>query len=256
MRTIAIINQKGGVGKTTTSVNLSAGLARAGYSTLLLDLDPQAHATVGIGIDPEQLDGKTIGDILLSESKPISSVILDSYLPNLKVVPSSLSLAKVDSLLNAVHFREQRLSHALENVSGFDFIVIDCQPTLGVLPVNAIVAASTFLIPTQPSGYAIRGLGDLLEALHSIKRRSSEWEYKILLTMVMGAATVTNDIVSKAIEPVKEHVLSTIIHRNEALNRAQTEDEPRDIVSYDKNSRGAKDYQELTQELLQLWLPR
>jgi chromosome partitioning protein len=255
MRTIAVINQKGGVGKTTTAVNLSAGLARAGLSTLLVDLDPQAHATVGLGLDPDQLSGKTIGDVLLSEADTVSIVLTDTYLPNLKIIPSSIGLAKVDSLLHARHFREQRLLQALEGLNSFDFIVIDCQPTLGVLPVNAIVAAKNFLIPTHPSGYALRGLGDLLETLHSVKRRSSEWDYRIVLTMVMGTATVTNDMVNKSLEPVRDRLLETVIHRNESLNRAQTDEEPRDIMAYDKASRGAKDYQALTDEILKIWPP-
>src|SRR5450631_2391091 len=118
MKIIAVINQKGGVGKTTTAVNLAAGLARAGHSTLLIDLDPQAHATVGLGLDPEQYAGHTIGDLLLSESQPLSSILADTYLPTLKIAPSSITLSKADSLLHARHFREQRLQHALEGLEG------------------------------------------------------------------------------------------------------------------------------------------
>ena len=253
MRTIAIINQKGGVGKTTSAVNLAAGLARAGRTTLLIDLDPQAHATVGLGLDPEQLTGKTIGEVLLSESVLFYSVISDTYLPLLKIAPSSIELSKADSLLHTRHFREQRLQQALEDLSGFDYVLIDCQPTLGVLPVNAMVAANHFLIPTQPSGYALRGLGDLLEALHSIKRFMSAWDYCILLTMVMGQATITNDLVTKALEPLKDNLFVTRIARCEALNRAQTDDHPRDVVAYAPQSRAANDYQELTKEIQCLW---
>ncbi len=109
MRTVAIINQKGGVGKTTTAVNLAAGLARAGHPTLLIDLDPQAHATVGFGLDPEQFAGRTIAEVLLSESGGVGAVITDTYLPTLKLAPASIALSKADSLLHARHFREQRL---------------------------------------------------------------------------------------------------------------------------------------------------
>ncbi len=253
MRTIAIINQKGGVGKTTTAVNLAAGLARAGHATLLIDLDPQAHATVGLGLDPEQFNGRTIGDVLLSESAAISPVITDTYLPGLKLVPASLALSKADSLLHARHFREQRLQHALEGLAGFDYVLLDCQPTLGVLPVNAMVAANHFLIPAQSSGYALRGLGDLLETLHSIKRFMPAWEFRILLTMVMGQATVTNELVDHTLEPLRAKLLATRIARCEVLNRAQTEDTPCDVVAYAKHSRAAKDYQQLTEEILQLW---
>ena len=253
MRTIAIINQKGGVGKTTTAVNLAAGLARAGHATLLIDLDPQAHATVGLGLDPEQFTGHTIGDVLLSDSAAVASVVTDTYLPGLKLAPASLALSKADSLLHARHFREQRLQHALEGLAGFDYVLLDCQPTLGVLPVNAMVAASHFLIPTQPSGYALRGLGDLLETLHSIKRFMPAWEFRILLTMVMGQATVTNELVDRTLEPLRANLLATRIGRCEALNRAQTEDAPRDVTTYDGHSRAARDYQQLTEEIYTLW---
>ncbi|MCP5523245.1 MAG: ParA family protein [Verrucomicrobiales bacterium] len=255
MKTIAIINQKGGVGKTTTAVNLAAGLAREGHATLLIDLDPQAHATLGLGLDPDTFEGRTIGDLLLSDSDSIAEVLTDTPVPGLRLAPAALSLSKADSLLHARLFREQRLQHCLAGLTGFDYVLIDCQPTLGVLPVNAMVAAEQFLIPTQPSGYALRGLGDLLEALHCIKRSPAVWDYRILLTMVMARATVTNDLVDRALEPLREKLLATRIARCEALNRAQTADQPRDIVDYARTSRAAHDYQQLTQEVKALWSP-
>lgn len=253
MRTIAVINQKGGVGKTTTAVNLAAGLARARRSTLLIDLDPQAHATVGLGLDPEQVEGKTIAEVLLSDCGTVQNAIAETYLPALKVVPASLGLSKTDSLLHARHFREQRLTHALEGLQGFDYVLMDCQPTLGVLPVNAMVAASQFIIPAQPSGYALRGLGDLLETLRGVKRFTPGWDYRILMTMVMSQASVTNELISRALEPVSEKLLLTRIARCEILNRSQTEDQPKDIEAYAPQSRAAKDYQQLTEEVLKLW---
>ncbi len=255
MRTIAIINQKGGVGKTTTAVNLAAGLARKGQATLLIDLDPQAHATVGLGLDPERFEGHTIGDVLLSESGLITEVLTDTPVPGLRLAPAALSLSRADALLHARHFREQRLQHCLEGLAGFQYVLIDCQPTLGVLPVNAMVAASHFLVPTQPSGYALRGLADLLEILHTIKRGGSGWDYRILLTMVMARATVTNEMVGRALEPLRERLLTTRIARCEVLNRAQTEDQPRDVAAYARHSRAAKEYQQLTQEVMTLWAP-
>jgi chromosome partitioning protein len=253
MRIVAIINQKGGVGKTTTAVNLAAGLARAGHRTLLIDLDPQAHATIGLGLDPEQFTDRTVGDVLLSDSAGVSSAVVDTYLPLLKAVPASLALSKADSLLHSRHFREQRLQHAIEGVQGFDYVLIDCQPTLGVLPVNAMVAASQFLIPTQPSGYALRGLGDLLETLNSVKRFAAGWDYRILLTMVMAQATVTLGMVDRALEPLRTKLLQTRISRCEILNRCQTEDQPKDVASYAAHSRAARDYEQLTAEIEDLW---
>ena len=250
---LAIINQKGGVGKTTTAVNLAAGLARAGRPTLLIDLDPQAHATVGLGLDPDQFSGATIGDVLLAESGCVQAAVTSTYLPNLCLVPAALSLSKADALLQARHFREQRLHHALAELAGFDYVLIDCQPTLGVLPVNAMVAASHFLVPSQPAGYALRGLGDLLEMLHSIKRFTPDWQYRVLLTMVMAQATVTNELVERALDPLRDQLLATRIRRCEQLNRSQTEDQPKDIWAHARNSRAAQDYQTLTEEILNLW---
>lgn len=255
MRTIAVINQKGGVGKTTTAVNVAASLARAGRSTLLIDLDPQAHATVGLGLDPEQFAGKTIGDVLLSESDSISTILADTYIPALKVAPASIALSKAGSLLHARHFREQRLQHALTDLCGFDFVLIDCQPSLDVLPVNAMVATDFFLVPVQPAGNSVRGLGDLLETLHSVKRFSAGWDYRIVLTMVMGQATVTNGLVDRALEPVREKVLQTRIARCELLNRSQTDDDPKDVGTYAAHSRAADEYQQLTEEIEALWPP-
>jgi chromosome partitioning protein len=255
MRVIAIINQKGGVGKTTTSVNLSASLARMGHPTLLVDLDPQAHATLGVGLDPDGFEGPTVGEALLSEKIGLSAVIVDTYLPQLKVAPSSIELSKADSLLHVRHFREQRLQQALQGLAGFEYVILDCQPTLGVLPVNAMIAADQFLIPTQPSGYALRGLGDLLETLHSIKRHMPQWDYRILLTMVMTQATVTNETVERVLEPLRPKVLQTRIGRCEALNRGQLEDQPRDVSTFAPNSRAARDYQQLTEEIHRLWPP-
>lgn len=253
MRVIAVINQKGGVGKTTTAVNVAAGLARTGRRTLLIDLDPQAHATVGLGLDPEQFEGRTIGDVLLSESEGISAILVDTYLPTLKVAPASITLSKADSLLHARHFREQRLQQAIERLDGFDFVLIDCQPSLGVLPVNAMLATNYFLIPAQPSGYALRGLGDLLETLHSVKRSRTGWDYRIVLTMVMAQATITNGMVDRVLEPLCQNLLETRISRCEILNRGQTEDRPRDVGTYAKHSRAAHEYRRLTEEIETLW---
>lgn len=255
MRTIAIINQKGGVGKTTTSVNLAAGLARQGHRTLLVDLDPQAHATLSLGLDPDTYEGATTGDALLAEGATLASAVTTTYLDCLHLAPATLALSKADSLLHTRHFREQRLKHALEGLEGFDYVLIDCQPTLGVLPVNAIVAADLFLVPAQPSGYALRGLGDLLETLHSIRRFMPGWDYRILLTMVTAQATVTNLMVDRVLEPLRAKLLATRIGRCEALNRSPMQEHPRDIGTFAPQSRAAFDYQQLTQEITQLWPP-
>jgi chromosome partitioning protein len=189
----AVINQKGGTGKTTTAVNLAAGLARAGHRTLLVDLDPQAHATIGVGLSPDDFPERTISEVLVAENPSFEGFIADTYLEHLKLVPASIRLSRVASQLHSQNFREHRLAQAFEGLDGFDYAIIDCQPTLEVLPVNAMVAADYFLIPTQPAGFGLRGLADLLFTRKGLRRQGPlatvrPWDWHVLMTMVMGQA--------------------------------------------------------------------
>lgn len=252
MKTIALTNQKGGVGKTTTSVNLAAGLARLHYRVLLIDLDPQAHATVGLGVEPENLNGASMAEVLREEERHVRDAVTPTYLSGLSLAPATIRLAEADMLLFARPYREQRLQRALQALEGFDFVIVDCAPSLGLLSINAIVAADAYLIPTEPSAYAIRGVADLLTTVNTYKN-SSAWDFRVLLTKVLPQATAINAAADKELLPLHAKLLGTRIHRSEALNRALFSAQPRDIGTFDPHSRAAREYQQLTEEVLQ-WL--
>lgn len=257
-RTIAIINQKGGTGKTTTAVNLAAGIAKKGLSVLLIDLDPQAHASYGLGIDLDQAndDLPTIASVLSEERGQIIDAMVQTAEPNLKLVPSDIRLAKAASLLHARNFRESVLSTALRAAGDFDYIIIDCQPSLDVLCINALVAAGSILIPTQLAGHALRGLSDLLVTINSIKGDSETYDWRILLTMVTGLGQERQELASKILSPLTDRILKTRIHRTEAIEKSQmeTDEEALTPVILQKNwNRGARDYRGLVREILELW---
>jgi len=247
---IAVINQKGGVGKTTTSINFAAGLARQGHQVLLIDLDPQAHSTIGLGIEPGTYK-LAIHDVLINKQK-ISDTILKTTVENLDLVPSHIRLDRAEQQLTPEMFKESRLNKALQNLD-YDFIVIDCRPTLGTLTINALYASNFILVPCEMSRYALDGFADLMETVDHVKNGEElkkEDFIRILLTKVDTRKTVTNEWILEQLEPYKKMLFNTKIRQNEALNQAHIAMEP--IFSFKSNSPGAEDYAQLTHEFLQL----
>lgn len=259
MNIIAIINQKGGTGKTTTAVNLAAGLAACGRSTLLVDLDPQAHATYGLGVDLEgDKQIPTLADVLSEEHGNIAEIIVSTPQENLKLAPSDIRLAKAAALMHTRNFREQVLARTLEPVKArFQYILIDCQPTLDVLSVNAIVAADKILIPTELSGYALRGFTDLLETILALKNNTPGFDYRILLTKVTGLAADRQEHAWSLLKPVADRILTTRIRRTEAIERSQMETDDAEglipVILQEKWNKGARDYRAAVKEILELW---
>jgi len=254
--TIAIINQKGGTGKTTTAVNLAAGLARLDHKVLLIDLDPQAHATYGLGVDIDETELPTISEVLGEENLPLADILLDTSEENLKLAPSDIRLARTARLMDSRTFRESVLKKVIAKVEGFDYIIIDCQPTLDVLSINALVCADKILIPTQLAGHALKGLSDLLSTLESIKN-GDPYDWGILLTMVTGHGEERQAQAVRILDPIKDRILETRIPRTEAIERSQMEgesDEPLVPIVLSKTSnRGSQAYRALVKEVLEKW---
>lgn len=248
-RMIAVSNQKGGVGKTTTSVNLSTCLARSGERVLLVDLDPQANAGSGLGIYPDQFVD-SIYQVLVQE-KPLESIILPTKIPNLSFAPARQDLAGAELELVSMFGRETRLKEAFEPVLElFDFIIIDTPPTLGLMTVNALTAADSVLIPLQSEYYAMEGLSQLVKTTGLIKKRlnpSLERE-GILLTMFDKRNNLSSQVEAQIREHFPEDVFKTVIPRNVRLSEAPSHGLP--AIVYDKNSSGSQAYWEFSQELL------
>jgi chromosome partitioning protein len=243
----SITNQKGGTGKTTTSINLACCLANEGHRTLLIDLDPQAHTTSGLGIKLDQ-GQLSIRDVLDREVPPEEAIVCD-VTKGLDLLPSEIRLAIVAEHLYARNFREFILEKALNSVrEKYDYIIVDCPPTLNVLTVNAICVADSLIIPCQTSRYSLDGMADLFNIIDTLKGKEFQ-NYRILLTMFDARTTVTNEIILKQLRDYQNKIFKTRISRTEALNQSQIAQES--IFSFDPKSRAAKEYYNLTQEILQ-----
>lgn len=250
---VAIINQKGGTGKTTTAINLGAGLAYQGYRTLLVDLDPQAHTTIGLGVDPDSYQ-ESMAEVISTPKKALADVVVETYILWLHLAPSHIRLARAAEQAYTRVFREAILANALREVD-YDFVIIDCPPSLGVLTTNALYACNFIIIPCQISRYSLDGLADLLTTIETVKNLSLQelFEgdlFRILLTMYDRRNRVTNEYILEQLKPYKAKTFSTLIMKNEALNQAQIAQKA--IFDFDPRSSGTQDYQRLTAEFLEI----
>jgi len=249
---LCIANQKGGVGKTTTAVNLSAALAVSEKRTLLVDCDPQGNATSGIGIDKTRID-RTLYHGMLGEA-PVQSLIVDSEIDTLKVIPSNVELIGYEIEMISNSQRENALKKLLSDLdNSYEFIIIDCPPSLSLLTVNALTAADSLLIPLQCEFYALEGLGQLLQTVRRIKQRLNPNLNiaGILLTMFDKRTNLSYQVAEDAKKHFKDKVFKSIIPRNIRLSEAPSFGKP--ILMYDATSAGAKSYFDLAKEIINLY---
>jgi chromosome partitioning protein len=256
MRIIAVANQKGGCGKTTTAVNLAAAFAALGKRALLIDLDPQAHSTLAFGFQPENLDRTiyhaiTKAQIPISKAQiPISRTILKTSIEGLDLSPSNILLSGVEFELSTLFGREYVLTEQLKLVGNdYDISVIDCSPSLSLLTLNALVAATDVLVPVQTQYYALEGLKQLLETIDIVRERFNRnlAALRVLLTFVEKRTALSRQVQRQMREFFGDLVFDTVIHRTTRLAEAPSAGEP--ILTYDPKSNGAVEYRALAEEI-------
>ena len=249
-KTIAIANQKGGVGKTTTAINLAASLAAFEFKTLLIDADPQANSTSGLGFNPKEVKN-SIYECMVGLST-VQDSILPTEVPFLDIIPSHIDLVGAEIEMINLNNRERKMKEALEAVKDqYDFIIMDCSPSLGLITINSLTAADSVIIPVQCEYYALEGLGKLLNTIKSIQKiHNPELDIEgLLLTMFDSRLRLSNQVVEEVQKHFNDMVFETIIQRNVKLSEAPSFGES--IINYDATSKGATNYLHLAQEVIQ-----
>lgn len=254
---ISIFNQKGGVGKTTSAINLASYIAQMGFKVLLIDIDPQGNTTSGLGIEKDDLE-YSMYDVIIENAKEenfkvVKDAIINTMIENLYILPSRVELAGAEIEITFNEDREKILKRAIKSIKNdYDYIFIDCPPSLGLLTINALTASDSVLIPIQCEFYALEGVGQLMNTLNLVKKNLNP-DLKIqgvIMSMFDGRTNLSIEVVEEVKKYFKGKVYTTIIPRNIKLAEAPSHGLP--IMLYDKNSSGAKAYKELAEEFIEL----
>ena len=247
---IAVTNQKGGVGKTTTAVNTAAGIAKLGKKVLLIDIDPQGNATSGVGVDKRSVEYSSYS-VMVDDVKAEDAIVHTKF-DNLDLIPSGIELAAAEIELVEADRRESKLKNALALIkSSYDYIFIDCPPSLGLITTNAFCAADTLLVPIQPEYYALEGLSQLMSTVRKIKRRYNQYLdiEGVLLTMYDGRLNLTQQVVEEVKRFFPRKVFSAVIPRGVRLSEVPSFGMP--IMYFDKSCKGAVSYMDLCEEIIE-----